>query len=66
MPQLAAHHLARGDAERAVALLRPLVRAEPENVTAWTLLALALAENDPAGARAAEARRRELAPPVRP
>ena len=47
VPQLAAHHLARGDAERAIALLRPLVRAEPENVTAWTLLALALAETRP-------------------
>jgi predicted Zn-dependent protease len=66
VPQLAGHHLARGDAERAIALLRPLVRDEPENVTAWTLLALALADGDPAGARAAEARRSELAPPVRP
>ena len=64
VPQLAAHYLTRGDAERAVALLRPLVRAEPENVTAWTVLALALSGSDPAGARAAEARRRELAPPV--
>jgi hypothetical protein len=64
VPQLAGHLLARGDRDRAVALLRPLVRDEPENVTAWTLLALA--ERDPAGARAADARRRELAPPVRP
>ena len=64
VPQLAGHLLAFGDAERAAALLRPVVSAEPENVTAWTVLALALAGSDPAGARAAEKRRRELAPPV--
>jgi predicted Zn-dependent protease len=66
VPQLAANYVAHGDSERAVALLRPLVRDEPTNVTAWTVLAFALAEGDPAGARAAEARRRELAPPVEP
>jgi predicted Zn-dependent protease len=66
VPQLAGNYLARGDSARAVALLRPLVRDEPENVTAWTVLAFALADSDPAGARAAGARRLELAPPVRP
>ena len=35
---------------RAAARLRPLVRGEPENVTAWTVLALALAAADPAAA----------------
>jgi predicted Zn-dependent protease len=66
VPQLAGHYLAGGDSQRAVVLLRGLVRDEPENVTAWTVLAFALAESDPAGARAAEARRRALAPPVEP
>jgi cytochrome c-type biogenesis protein CcmH/NrfG len=64
VPQLAAHYLARGDRGRAIALLRQRVRTEPKNVTGWPVLALALAGNDPAGARAANVHRRNLAPPV--
>jgi predicted Zn-dependent protease len=53
-----------GRSGAAAALLRPLVRAEPENATAWAVLALALAHSDPAGARAALARRAALIPPI--
>lgn len=66
LPRLAAFELTAGRPERAVALLRSLVRHEPENVAAWTVLALALAETDPAAAQAANTRRRALAPPVEP
>jgi predicted Zn-dependent protease len=66
LPRLAGLELTAGRPERAVALLRPLVRHEPENVAAWTVLALALAETDPAAAEAANERRRALAPPVEP
>jgi predicted Zn-dependent protease len=66
LPRLAGLELTAGRPERAVALLRPLVRYEPENVTAWTTLALALAETDPDAAAEANARRRALAPPVEP
>jgi predicted Zn-dependent protease len=55
-------HLSAGRRERAADLVRPLTRSEPENVTAWTILALA--ESDPRAARRADARRRALAPPV--
>ena len=65
LPRLAGLELTAGRPERAVALVRPLVRREPENLPAWTILAFALADSDPAGAREAQARRRELAPPVR-
>jgi predicted Zn-dependent protease len=66
LPRLAGLEVTAGRPERAVALLRPLVRYEPENVTAWTALALALAETDPEAAGEANARRRALAPPVEP
>jgi predicted Zn-dependent protease len=66
LPRLAGLELTAGRPERAVALLRPLVRHEPENVAAWTVLVLALAETDPDAAEAADARRRALAPPVEP
>ena len=66
VPRLAGLELTVGRPGRAVALLRPLVRHEPENVTAWTALALALAEIDPEAAVRAQARRRALAPPVEP
>jgi predicted Zn-dependent protease len=66
LPRLAGLEVTAGRPERAVALLRPLVRYEPENVTAWTALALALAETDPEAAAEATARRRALAPPVEP
>ena len=66
VPRLAGLELTAGRPERAVALVRPLVRHEPDNVTAWTVLAFALADSDPAAAREADARRRALAPPVEP
>ena len=65
LPRLAGLELTAGRPDRAVALVRPLVRREPENLPAWTILAFALADSDPAGAREAQRRRRELAPPVR-
>jgi len=66
LPRLAGMHLSAGRPEVAAALLRPLVRSEPENVPAWTVLALALADSDPRAARRAQARQRALAPPVKP
>ena len=66
VPRLAGLELTAGQPQRAVALLRPLLRAEPDNVTAWTVLAFALADSDPAAAAEARARRRALAPPVEP
>jgi predicted Zn-dependent protease len=66
VPKLAGLELTARRPERAIALLRPLVRSEPENLPAWTALAFALEARDPAGARAAQARRRALAPPVQP
>jgi hypothetical protein len=64
LPRLAGLERIAGRADRAAALVRPLVRREPENLPAWTILAFALQETDPAGAREAQRRRRELAPPV--
>jgi len=66
VPRLAGLELTAGRPERAVALLRPLVRHEPENVTAWAALELALARSDPRGAAEARARRLALAPAVEP
>jgi hypothetical protein len=66
VPRLAGLELTAGHPERAVALLRPLLRSEPDNVTAWTVLAFALAGSDPAAAAEARVRRRALAPPVGP
>jgi predicted Zn-dependent protease len=53
-----------GRQPEAIALLRELVRAEPENVSAWALLAVAAKQHDPALAAQARARARELAPPA--
>ena len=64
-PRLSGMHLSAGRPERAAALVRELTEREPENVTAWTVLALALAETDPEGARRAQERQRALAPPPR-
>ena len=50
-----------GDKPGAASLLRALVRREPENVTAWTLLAFA----DPREVARARERQRALAPSVR-
>ena len=66
VPRLAGLELTAGRPDRAVALLKPLLRGEPDNVTAWTVLAFALADSDPNAAAKARARRRELAPPVEP
>jgi cytochrome c-type biogenesis protein CcmH/NrfG len=65
LPRLAGLELTAGRPDEAAALVRPLVRREPENLPAWTILAFALERSDPAGAREAQRRRRELAPPVR-
>jgi hypothetical protein len=66
IPRLAGLELTAGNTDAAVALVRPLVAREPENVTAWAVLALALQSTDPAAAEQAQSRRRELAPPVEP
>ncbi len=60
-PLLAGQYIRVGQAGRAVALLEPLVRAEPENLGAWSILALALRPFDPARADRARARARVLA-----
>lgn len=65
VPFEAGQLLRAGRPEAAAALVRPLLRAEPANVTGWAVLALALQRTDPAGSRAAAARARALAPPVR-
>jgi hypothetical protein len=56
---------AQGDAEGR-ALLDRAVEREPDNVLAWSVLALATQEADPARSREAQARMRELSPPVPP
>jgi cytochrome c-type biogenesis protein CcmH/NrfG len=56
--------LHRHDVRGAAAILRAVVRDEPDDVAAWDLLGAALRGTDPAGARAANARVRELVPPV--
>ena len=66
VPKLAGLEITAGHPDRAAALLRPLVKTEPENLAAWTALAFALQESDPTGAQEAQARRRALAPPVEP
>jgi predicted Zn-dependent protease len=59
---LAAH----GRDEEGLALLEDAVETEPDNVLAWSVLAAATREADPARSRAARARMRELSPPVSP
>ena len=56
---------ARGDDEGR-ALLERAVEREPDNVLAWSVLAVATREADPARSREAQARMRELSPPVPP
>ena len=48
----------------AIALLRDVVRREPDNRFAWAGLAQALGPTDPAGARRALSQLRRLVPPV--
>jgi predicted Zn-dependent protease len=55
----------RGDFPGAIAAIQTVTRAEPENIEAWALLASAARRADPALAREAQAKARELAPPVR-
>jgi predicted Zn-dependent protease len=56
---------ARGDDEGR-ALLERAVEREPDNVLAWSVLALAMHDVDPARSREALARMRDLSPPVPP
>ena len=53
-----------GDAKGALALARGAVRREPENAEAWLAVARAARDTDPALAKAALQRLRELVPPV--
>jgi predicted Zn-dependent protease len=53
-----------GKAAAATAILRSVVRREPRNVAAWTLLAQSLDAIDPAGAARARAVARRLSPPT--
>jgi cytochrome c-type biogenesis protein CcmH/NrfG len=56
---------ARGDDEGR-ALLEQAVEREPDNVLAWSVLALAMHGVDQARSREARARMRELSPPLPP
>ncbi len=51
---------AAGQQDRAIALIRAMVRAHPENISAWGLLARYLDGRDPAGAAQARQRARTL------
>ena len=61
---LANVRLRGGDAPGALALAKGAVRREPDNAEAWLGLARAAREADPALARTARQRLRELVPPV--
>jgi len=61
---LATVRLRGGDADGALALLKGAVRREPDNGEAWLGLSRVAREADPALARAAAQRLRELVPPV--
>jgi hypothetical protein len=54
-----------GDFRGAVAAIRRVTRAEPENIEAWGLLVSAAERVDPVLADEARRRARELAPPIR-
>jgi predicted Zn-dependent protease len=51
-----------GRLREAVALMRPVVRREPDNLTAWALIAIGARTVNPALAREATARARALNP----
>lgn len=51
-----------GRAGHALALLRPIIRKEPDNLTAWVLVANAARSSDPALAREAIRRAQALNP----
>ena len=55
--------LKAGRPDQAAPLLEEVVRSEPRNARAWSALAFADRERDPARARFAAARARALAPP---
>ena len=61
---LASVRLRGGDARGALALLRGAARREPDNGEVWLGISRAAREADPALARAALQRLRELVPPV--
>jgi hypothetical protein len=56
--------LVRHGREGGRALLERAVAREPDNVLAWSVLAVVTQEADPERSRAAQARMRELSPPV--
>jgi predicted Zn-dependent protease len=56
----------RAKRAEGLALVEQAVEQEPDNLLAWGVLAEVTRKADPARARAAEARRRELSPPVPP
>jgi predicted Zn-dependent protease len=58
--------LAAHGREEGRALLERAVEREPDNVLAWSVLAIVTQEADPERSRAAQARVRELSPPVAP
>jgi predicted Zn-dependent protease len=55
-----------GQERRAVGILREVIDKEPDNLTAWVILAGAAAKSDPGLAARAAARARTLNPPVAP
>jgi hypothetical protein len=55
-----------GEWERAIEVIEPVVRREPDNLRALTVLRSALGEVDPAAAERVAARIRTIAPPVEP
>jgi hypothetical protein len=61
---LADVRLRGGDDEGALAVARAAARREPENAEAWLAVRRAAEDADPALARAAAQRLRELVPPV--
>jgi predicted Zn-dependent protease len=57
---------ANGREDEGRALLERAVEREPDNVLAWSVLAIVTQDADPGRSRAAQARMRELSPPVPP
>jgi hypothetical protein len=59
---LALVHRMRGDDERALAVIEDVLRREPENLVAWTVLGVIVRERDPALYSRALAAHRRLDP----
>lgn len=57
--------LRAGNDTSALRTAQAVVRAEPQNATAWVVLSYAAGPSDPALARLAHERVRELAPPAK-